>query len=122
MSDVTSTSNLEHGDPERVVRLRDYVDPNYTIFLSHPELDLRGSEPAGVSELDDKAYKALSELVEIWTQPLRSPEHVRNAKFRLEREWTEFFNAINTIVEAAIESDPDYKAWLKEHKMSERKS
>lgn len=48
----------------------------------------------------------LERLKFIWTKPTRSPEHLKNWRTRLEREFPELFDAIEGVVKS-IPSDPD---------------
>lgn len=51
------------------------------------------------SEIDvnDLAIE-LSDVALLWTEPARTPEHLRNWKVRLEREWPEMYDAIDRLV------------------------
>jgi hypothetical protein len=101
------------GDPERKLVERSYMGhPMHSV-----NVDLYRTSFAV-----EQAQLPLENLVAVWTQPLRSPEHLRNWKFRLEREWPELHAAVTAVVEAVIATDPDYQAWLKDNAVRERKS
>jgi hypothetical protein len=107
------------GDPARVHVERNWFgqDAHRIVIESAVLRDL-----ADAADFGNDFNGPLEALVEIWTQPLRSPEHLRNWKFRLEREWPELYNAIDGVVKSLTKAVPDYEAWLKEHKTPERKS
>jgi hypothetical protein len=102
------------GDPERKATQRKYTKDPHPVKVKLLETLL---------EREFRAVEtSLESLIQVWTQPLRTPDHLRNWKFQLEREWPEFYDAVDKAVQAAMETDPEYQEWLKDNKVQERKS